>query len=89
MKFVPTSLFTTLVLTLAVSNSNADSAKSPKCSGEFPVSMCRAFFQRWTYDETEGVCKQAVWGGCPTPDDDANFFETEAECKETCVQVDL
>lgn len=76
---------TILVIASLLSSAAAEEVKSPKCSGEFPMSMCRAFFKRWTFDETENICKEAVWGGCPTPDDDANFFQSEADCEATCL----
>jgi hypothetical protein len=52
-----------------------------RCSLEPDPGLCKAAFQRYYYDKTEGKCKMFTWGGCGgvVP------FETLEEC-EQCVK---
>lgn len=44
--------------------------------------ICKALKRRFYYDTTEGICKQFIYGGCGGNE---NRFNTESECRRTCV----
>ena len=47
------------------------------------VGICEAFFPRWYYDASKGVCLQFVYGGCKG---NANNFRTLSDCQNVCVR---
>lgn len=65
-------------------DTSADWTRPEKCLNEFPMSMCRAYFIRYAWDNENSECVERVWGGCPSPADDANFFSTVESCKCEC-----
>ena len=45
-------------------------------------NVCRAYFQKFTYDSATGVCKEFVFGGCHGS---SNLFDTGMLSKGTLV----
>uniref|UniRef100_A0A3P8TJE7 BPTI/Kunitz inhibitor domain-containing protein n=1 Tax=Amphiprion percula TaxID=161767 RepID=A0A3P8TJE7_AMPPE len=43
---------------------------------------CREYIVRWYYDPEANACAQFWYGGC---EGNTNNFETEANCRNTCV----
>ncbi|XP_036401346.1 collagen, type XXVIII, alpha 2a [Megalops cyprinoides] len=54
----------------------------PRCSLTLDQGPCREYDIRWYYDKLANSCAQFWYGGC---DGNKNRFETEEECKKTCV----
>uniref|UniRef100_A0A3B4V9X9 Collagen alpha-1(XXVIII) chain n=1 Tax=Seriola dumerili TaxID=41447 RepID=A0A3B4V9X9_SERDU len=72
------------------SSSSASSATSsstaplldPRCKLNLDQGSCRDYSIRWYYDKQANACAQFWYGGCGGND---NRYETEDECKKTCV----
>lgn len=45
------------------------------------AGSCRDYFSRWYYDNSDGYCKQFVYGGCGG---NLNRFESESSCRQRC-----
>lgn len=57
-----------------------------RCLKNFPESMCRAYFEKYGYDQESGSCKMMVWGGCGHEStENTNFFGSMHECEEICL----
>ncbi|KAG7227554.1 hypothetical protein INR49_005369 [Caranx melampygus] len=54
----------------------------PRCKLNLDQGTCRDYVIRWYYDKQANACAQFWYGGCGGND---NRFETEDECKDTCV----
>ena len=46
------------------------------------TGVCRAYFERYYFDQDEGQCKVFVYGGCGGNE---NNFETIHECEVDCM----
>ncbi|MED6238422.1 hypothetical protein ATANTOWER_020693 [Ataeniobius toweri] len=57
-------------------------ALDPRCSLILDQGTCRNYVIRWYYDKQANACAQFWYGGCGGND---NRYETEDECKKTCV----
>lgn len=55
----------------------------PRCGLILDQGTCRDYSIRWYYDKQANACAQFWYGGCGGND---NRYETEEECKKTCVQ---
>lgn len=54
----------------------------PLCELVLDQGSCRDYSIRWYYDRTANACAQFWYGGCHG---NRNRFDTEDECKKTCV----
>lgn len=54
----------------------------PRCGLVLDQGTCRDYNIRWYYDKQANACAQFWYGGC---DGNKNRFDTEDECKRTCV----
>ncbi|XP_068185799.1 collagen, type XXVIII, alpha 2a [Antennarius striatus] len=54
----------------------------PRCKLGLDQGTCRSYNIRWYYDKQANACAQFWYGGCGG---NGNRFETEDECKKTCV----
>ncbi len=59
--------------------------KPANCSLDPEMGPCEAAIKRYYFDQSLGICKEFVWGGC----DGVVPFETLEECKACeCNEVD-
>ncbi|TWW80782.1 Collagen alpha-1(XXVIII) chain [Takifugu flavidus] len=58
----------------------------PRCSLSLNQGPCRNYTIHWYYDKQANSCAQFWYGGCGGND---NRYETEEECKKTCVVFSL
>lgn len=65
----------------AISSSEAPSV-DPRCLLSLHQGTCREYRIQWYYDKQANSCAQFWYGGCGGND---NRFETDEECKKTCV----
>ena len=52
------------------------------CGLTLDPGPCRQYVIKWYYDPEANACAQFWYGGCQG---NANNFETEASCKNSCV----
>ncbi|KAJ8416676.1 hypothetical protein AAFF_G00325540 [Aldrovandia affinis] len=55
---------------------------NPRCALNLDQGPCREYDIHWYYDKQANACAQFWYGGC---DGNSNRFDTEDECKKTCV----
>jgi hypothetical protein len=55
----------------------------PRCALVLDQGPCRDYKMRWYYDKQANACAQFWYGAC---EGNQNRFDTEDECKRTCVQ---
>jgi hypothetical protein len=68
--------------TTAGTAGTAGAVNRDACTGPSSVdSSCAAYFQRWTHDETTGLCVPVPYGGCGAT---KNNYETLAACQQAC-----
>ncbi|PKK32168.1 collagen alpha-1(XXVIII) chain-like [Columba livia] len=60
----------------------ATTQKDPRCLEPMQPGDCRDYVVKWYYDKNGNSCGQFWYGGCNGTN---NRFETEKECRETCV----
>ncbi|NWR04354.1 COSA1 protein, partial [Paradoxornis webbianus] len=59
-----------------------DALSDPRCLEPMKQGDCWNFVVKWFYDQNGNSCGQFWYGGC---NGNNNRFETEKECRETCV----
>ena len=52
---------------------------------EGKVNMCRAYFEKYTYDHNSGKCNKFAYGGC---NGSPNLFDSLEECQSVCVRTE-
>ena len=70
---------------ILVFSCDKEDVKPANCSLEPEAGDCEAAIKRYYFDQTMGICKEFLWGGCGgvVP------FETLEECKACeCNEVD-
>ncbi|KAL6100789.1 uncharacterized protein ACO6RY_07850 [Pungitius sinensis] len=55
---------------------------NPRCKLNLDQGTCRDYSIHWYYDKQANACAQFWYGGC---EGNENRYETEDECKKTCV----
>nr|XP_054500224.1 collagen alpha-1(XXVIII) chain [Agelaius phoeniceus] len=60
----------------------ARAQKNPRCLEPMKPGDCWNYVVKWYYDKAGNSCGQFWYGGC---NGNNNRFETEKECRETCV----
>lgn len=73
------SIFT---LTNCTFFSSEDTPINPRCTLSLDQGSCRNYSIHWYYDKQANSCAQFWYGGC---EGNGNRYETEDECKRTCV----
>uniref|UniRef100_H2V9L3 Collagen alpha-1(XXVIII) chain n=1 Tax=Takifugu rubripes TaxID=31033 RepID=H2V9L3_TAKRU len=80
------SISNDVVLSSSSSSSNTSTSSvsplDPRCSLSLNQGPCRNYTIHWYYDKQANSCAQFWYGGCGGND---NRYETEEECKKTCV----
>ncbi|NWX97044.1 COSA1 protein, partial [Nothoprocta ornata] len=61
-----------------------DVFSDPKCLEPMKPGDCRDYVVKWYYDKNGNSCAQFWYGGCRGTN---NRFETERECRETCIDI--
>ncbi|NXN77088.1 COSA1 protein, partial [Bombycilla garrulus] len=59
-----------------------DALSDPRCLEPMKPGDCWSYVVKWYYDKNGNSCGQFWYGGC---NGNNNRFETEKECRETCV----
>uniref|UniRef100_A0A674G887 BPTI/Kunitz inhibitor domain-containing protein n=1 Tax=Taeniopygia guttata TaxID=59729 RepID=A0A674G887_TAEGU len=59
-----------------------DVLSDPRCLEPMKQGDCWNYVVKWYYDKDANSCGQFWYGGCNGTN---NRFETEKECRETCV----
>lgn len=62
--------------------SSGGPSHDPRCNLSLDQGTCRNYSIHWYYDKQANSCAQFWYGGCGGND---NRYETEEECKKTCV----
>nr|XP_033800153.1 collagen alpha-1(XXVIII) chain-like [Geotrypetes seraphini] len=62
--------------------SGTDNVQDPRCRLILDQGPCRTYIIKWYYDKQANACAQFWYGGCHG---NANRFDSEDECKKTCV----
>lgn len=69
-----------LLFLVALISCSDQCIRADQCFLEPETGPCYAAFQRYYYDQEDGICKEFTWGGCGgvVP------FETLEECQKQC-----
>ncbi|NXO61557.1 COSA1 protein, partial [Phainopepla nitens] len=71
-----------LILFLESKLTFTDALSDPRCLEPMKPGDCWSYVVKWYYDKSGNSCGQFWYGGC---NGNNNRFETEKECRETCV----
>lgn len=66
-----------VIITSICSGCREENCPEP-CTLTAETGPCKAYFIRYYYDQTDGKCKEFVWGGC----EGVVPFETLETCQE-------